>query len=172
MEVLSKSVDTIDLHTGTIAEMRIDVITGNRSLFAKRAFRENEVITPFYWTEVYDKPNYLTIQIAEHQHIELLPAWLECTNHSCDPNTFFDTTKKQLICIRPIANGEEITFFYPSAEWDMDRTFDCGCNSEHCLGHIEGAKHLTKEQRAHYRFTDFIQQKLGIKSRKNLLKRN
>jgi hypothetical protein len=169
MEVLVKSIDTAELQNGSIAEMRIDVITGNRSLFAKRVFQENEVITPFYWTKVYDTPNYLTIQIAERQHVELLPAWLECTNHSCDPNAFFDTTKKQLVCIKPIANGEEITFFYPSSEWDIDRAFECGCNSSHCLGHIAGAKHLAKEEKAHYRFTDFIKQKMGIKTRRRLL---
>jgi hypothetical protein len=172
MEVLVKTPDTTDLHNGTIAEMRIDVITGNRSLFAKRAFRENEVITPFYWTKVYYTPNYLTIQIAEHQHVELLPAWLECTNHSCDPNAFFDTSKKQLVCIKPIAVGEEITFFYPSSEWDIDRSFDCCCNSHNCLGQIKGARHLTNEQRLQYRFTEFIKKKFGLRSRRMLNQRD
>ena len=72
MEVLLKTAVAIDFKTDSIAEIRIDVISGNRSLFAKRAFLENEVISPFYWTEVYDKPNYLTVQISENQHIELL----------------------------------------------------------------------------------------------------
>ena len=148
------------LNTLEFLSVHTDPVTGHRSLIANRAFRPDEVISDFYWTEVYDTPNYLTIQIGDNEHVELIPDCLECTNHSCDPNAFFDTTGRQLLCIRPIAAGEEITFFYPSAEWDMGRPFDCHCNQPCCIGHIAGARYLTEEQRAGYRFTDFIRQKL------------
>jgi len=143
------------------AEIRKDVSTNTRSLFAKRAFGVNEVISGFYWTDICSEPNYLTIQIGEHQHVELLPSFLECTNHSCDPNTFFDIDRRQLVCIKPVEKGEELTFFYPSSEWDMDRPFNCKCGSKQCIGYIAGAKHLTKMQIANFRFTNFIQQKLA-----------
>jgi hypothetical protein len=42
--------------------------------------------------------------------------------------------------------GQELTFFYPSTEWDMDQGFDCFCGSENCLGYIGGAKNMTPAQ--------------------------
>jgi hypothetical protein len=161
MANLSKPlVTTLDFPNAGFAEIRTDVITDDRSLFAKRAFNKNVVISDFYWVEVYDKPNRLTVQVGEHQHIELLPTYLECINHSCDPNAFFDVQNKQLICIRPINKDEEITFFYPSTEWEMDAPFNCCCNSQYCVGYIAGAKYLTIKQQKRYRFTDLIQLKL------------
>jgi SET domain len=143
-----------------IAEIRIDVHTGVRSLFAKQSFEENEVISNFTWLEEFKTPTYLTVQIKEEVHIELQPKFLECINHSCAPNAFFDTTKKQLVCIQTIKIGEEITFFYPSAEWNMDKPFECNCGSKACIGFVRGALHLKENELIHYRFTDFIQQKI------------
>ena len=133
---------TIVFGQSGFAEIRTDVITGNRSLFSKKAFEANEVISAFYWDKVFETPTYLTVQIGENEHVELLPTFLETVNHSCEPNCFFDTTKKQLICLIPIEKGDELTFFYPSAEWDMDQPFACVCGSEHCVGMVRGAKYL------------------------------
>lgn len=47
---------------------------------------------------------------------------------------------------RGLKAGEELTFFYPSTEWDMDQGFNCFCGSENCLGYIGGAKHMTPAQ--------------------------
>ena len=147
------------------AEIRTDVVTGNRSLFAKKAFNVNEVISPFYYDKVYDFPTFLTVQIGETEHVELLPTFLECVNHSCDPNCFFDTTKKELVCISLIEMGDELTFFYPSAEWDMAQPFVCGCGSANCVGMIKGAKYLPANALENHRFTDFVQQKLNLNKR-------
>jgi SET domain len=147
--------------TAEIAEVITDITNGNRSLFSKKMFHKNEVISKFDWDIVYESPNYLTVQIDENKHIILEPSFLECINHSCEPNAFFDTSKKELICIKPIAIGEEITFFYPSAEWDMDQAFECYCGSSNCIGFVKGAKHLQKETIKQYQFTNFIQQKLN-----------
>jgi hypothetical protein len=147
--------------TAEIAEVITDITNNNRSLFSKKTFHKDEVISEFGWDIVYDSPNYLTVQIDENKHIILQPSFLECINHSCAPNAFFDTTKKALICIKPIDIGEEITFFYPSAEWDMDQTFECYCGSSNCIGFVQGAKHLQKEIINQYQFTNFIQQKLN-----------
>jgi hypothetical protein len=143
------------------AEIKTDAITANRSLIAKKKFKTGEVISPFFWDKVFDKPTYLTVQLADNQHVELLPMLLECTNHSCAPNAFFDTTNKQLVCIKPIENGEDITFFYPSAEWEMDQSFVCNCGSTDCTNVVKGAKFLPENLLNKYQFTDFIQQKLN-----------
>jgi hypothetical protein len=142
------------------AKIKTDLITGNRSLLSKKDYENGDIISPFYWDKIYSEPNYLTVQIAENQHIELLPTLLECTNHSCNPNAFFDTSKKQFVCIKPIKKGEEFTFFYPSAEWEMDQSFNCNCGEKNCIGTIKGAKYLPKNVLKKYQFTDFIQRKL------------
>ena len=144
-----------------IAEIRIDPITSARSLFSKKDFKANEVIIGFFAREVHTTPNYLTVQISEHEHIELFPECLECANHSCDPNCFFDTTSMNFVTLKRIKAGEEFTFFYPSAEWDMDQSFQCNCGSDQCMGMIKGAKYLSDTTIKKYRFTDFIRQKLN-----------
>lgn len=45
---------------------------------------------------------------------------------------------------RGLKAGQELTFFYPSTEWDMAQGFDCFCGSEKCLGYISGAKNLSR----------------------------
>ena len=126
---------------------------------SKKSFKANELILKFFAKNVQSTPTYLTVQISEHEHIELFPDCLECANHSCEPNCFFDTTSMEFVTIKPIKEGEELTFFYPSAEWDMDQPFKCLCASSTCIGEIQGAKYLSQETVKKYRFTDFIKSK-------------
>ena len=151
----------IDASQSEIAEIRTNLIKKHRSLYSRKEFKAHSVVAEFYWTKIHSKPSYLTVQISEKEHIELVPAYLECINHSCDPNSFFDTTSKQLVSLKDIAVGEEITFFYPSAEWDMDQIFQCDCRCANCLGVIKGAKYLDERSLKNYRFTDFIKRKLA-----------
>lgn len=147
-----------------IAEVRTDILANNRSLFSRRDFAAGEIISEFGWRAMYSAPSYLTVQLSETEHVELFPEYLECINHSCEPNCFFDTSSLQLVALRPISVGDELGFFYPSAEWDMDQSFACNCGTKNCVGTVKGAKYLTDAQLRKYRFTDFIQQKLASKS--------
>lgn len=147
-----------------IAEVRTDILANNRSLFSRRDFAAGEIISEFGWRAMYSAPSYLTVQLSETEHVELFPEYLECINHSCEPNCFFDTTTLQLIALKPIKVADELGFFYPSAEWDMDQSFTCNCGTKSCVGTVKGAKYLTDAQLRKYRFTDFIQQKLAAKS--------
>ena len=146
---------------GDIAEVRHDDVNNHRALYATRSFNANDVIVSFGAKASHDTPNYLTLQVGEGIHIELFPEYLECANHSCMPNCFFDTTRFEFVALREIAVGEELTFFYPSAEWDMDRSFQCFCGTPQCFGHIQGARYLPEEAFQRYRFTDFIIRKKG-----------
>lgn len=158
---LSASNEILIDRSSDVAEKRTDVHRNNRSLYSRKDFQPGEIIAEFGWDKVHSTPNYLTVQISEHEHIELLPSYLECINHSCDPNCFFDTSNKVLEALKSIGNGEELTFFYPSAEWDMDQSFQCHCGSEQCIGIVRGAKYLPESLHTKYRFTDFIQSKLA-----------
>jgi hypothetical protein len=83
-------------------------------------------------------------------------------NHSCDPNisVVLPANKPKEWGIKPlrdIKKGEDMTFFYPSTEWDMAQGFDCSCGSsvsvfvrgiegadgQNCIGKIAGAKHIS-----------------------------
>lgn len=144
-----------------VAEIRVDPITGARSLWAMKDLHADEMIVGFIAKNVYSTPSRMTVQISENEHIILLPECLECADHSCEPNIFFDTTRMELVALTDIKAGDEMVFFYPSAEWDMDAPFQCYCGSEHCIGMVRGAKYLDQKTINRYRFTDFIKSKLA-----------
>jgi hypothetical protein len=159
MSILTNS-DFRTISNHTIAEVRQNLITNQKGLFAMKNFIPEETIQDFSASEILSAPTYLTVQVANDKHILLDPQFLQYINHSCDPNVFFDTTMMKVIALKPIHSGEEFSFFYPSAEWDMAQPFTCHCGSKNCLKEIKGAAYLSKEETMHYRLTRFIQQQL------------
>ena len=147
----------------SFAEIRECQTTGDKSLYNTVEFKSGQVISNFGPKKILDRPNYLTVQISDRQHIMLNPEYLQYINHSCSPNVFFDTKNMEVIALRNIEIGEELTFFYPSTEWSMDRGFDCICQSNNCLGCIKGAAHLPLDILKQYKLSEYIKQKLGIK---------
>ena len=142
------------------AEIRECPTSGSKSLHTTVEFMPGQVISKFGAKEVCDKPNYLTLQISDREHIMLDPDFLQYINHSCEPNVFFEPSEGLVTALRKINIDEELTFFYPSTEWSMDRAFDCICNSEACLGCIQGAAHLPPNILAKYKLSKYIKQKL------------
>ncbi|MEO8412187.1 MAG: SET domain-containing protein-lysine N-methyltransferase [Ginsengibacter sp.] len=149
------------LHLGFTALYQ-NKVTGEKSLHATVAHKAGDVFSTFEAAETLPFPNKYTVQVAEDVHIILHPEFLQYINHSCDPNVFFDTEKMQLSCLKNIAAGDEFTFFYPSTEFSMSSPFNCFCGANNCLHTIQGAAFLSQEIIRHYRFTDFIMQKLNI----------
>lgn len=144
-----------------IAEMRQKVSNEQNALFALQSFQPGEVIAEFWAGTIAAEPTYLTVQVDVGKHITLQPEFLQYINHSCDPNVFFDTTLMQLVALKELNPGDEMTFFYPSTEWQMTQSFNCYCGSPNCLGDIRGAAYLSEDITKQYRFTDFIQQQLA-----------
>lgn len=102
--------------------------------------------------------SYATVQIACHQHLNLSND-LIYTNHSCDPSLIFDidAMEARVIDGRQLKKGDELTFFYPSTEWDMAQPFDCNCGAgDLCLGVVQGAKHLSRQKLEQYRLSKHI----------------
>ena len=147
-----------------IAEVRLRLNNNQKTLYALRPFRAGEVFAEFGAKKILHEPNYLSFQIDHNKHIMIDPEFLQCINHSCNPNTFFDTTAMKVITLRPIKRGEELTWFYPSAEWEMSQSFQCYCGSPNCLGEIKGAAYLAKNVLNHYKLNRFIQQQLHDRS--------
>jgi hypothetical protein len=95
------------------------------------------------------QPTYQTIQIGQATHIEELGV-LAYLNHSCRPNTIVDTAALTVTAARDIAASEELTFFYPSTEWEMDRPFVCLCGAPQCVRLVAGAKYLSIDTLSRY----------------------
>ena len=145
------------------AEILQNTVTNQKSLHAIFPFKKGDVISNFSAGEIYDAPNYLTVQRGISEHITLMPQFLQYINHSCNPNVFFDTSSMEVIALTDIEPNEEFSFFYPSTEIDMAQPFHCYCGSRDCLQNIRGAKYIPGEALKKYRLTDFIQQQLQNK---------
>ena len=161
---LSNDYDIVANHQ--FAEIRKDRETGQQVLFALRSFRKGELISPMGSAFTTDKPSYLTVQTGNKTHIALHPYFLQYINHGCDPNCFFDTSLMQVTALKDIAAGEELTFFYPSTEWEMDSPFQCYCNKPCCVGFISGAANIPYEILKRYKLSDFIKRKIQYRQRK------
>ncbi|MDZ4794724.1 MAG: SET domain-containing protein-lysine N-methyltransferase [Bacteroidota bacterium] len=159
MEILTTpAYRTVSNHV--FAERRQKLSNEQNALFALRSFQPGEVIADFSAGTIAAEPTYLTVQVGVGKHITLQPEFLQYINHSCEPNVFFNTSTMQLVALKAIQLEEEMSFFYPSTEWKMTQSFNCYCESSHCIGQIRGAAYLSKDAQEKYQFTDFIQQQL------------
>jgi len=150
---------TVSLSHHGFAEKLLQTESNHHLLISTKAFQPGDVISSFSAAEVHDHASRYTVQVAENKHIILSPEFLQYINHSCDPNAFFNTTTMELTALKPIAPGDEFTFFYPSTEWDMAEPFHCLCGSTKCLNVIKGAKNIALDVLNTYKLTDFIQSK-------------
>lgn len=139
--------------------------TKQNAFFSLHVFKAGDVIAPFSASTISKEPTYLTVQVGLDKHITLQPEHLQYINHSCEPNVLFDTTLMQLVALKDIEAGDELTFFYPSTEWDMAQPFTCYCGYDNCLGEIKGAAHLPEDILKQYRLTDFIKNELEKRSK-------
>jgi hypothetical protein len=104
----------------------------------------------------FTKKAYSTVQVSRNQHVELNCDFL-FANHSCEPTIEFHVQKTgptAAIEVRVAARqdadgsaiglqkGDELTFFYPSTEWEMAQPFACNCGATTCKKWIAGAKDM------------------------------
>jgi hypothetical protein len=111
-----------------------------RSLITKQAYKKGEVICEIPTEKVIEKANRYTVQIGRDRHTEV--GKLSALNHSCDPNVILDTENLQMVARRDIEQGEELSFFYPATEWEMDAPFICLCGASNCIHVVAGARFL------------------------------
>ena len=111
-----------------------------RSLVTRQAYSRGEVICDIPTEKLFDKANRYTVQISQDKHTEV--GKLSALNHSCDPNVILDTEHLKMIACRDIEKGEELSFFYPSTEWEMDAPFICLCGASNCIHVVAGARFL------------------------------
>ena len=113
------------------------------------AVSAGDLIAQISGHRVVRAPNRFTEQVAINRHIDGLRE-LTHLNHSCAPNVFLNTTELTMTALRDIPAGEELSFFYPSTEWQMAAPFKCLCSSPQCIGVVAGAKVLPDEELSRY----------------------
>jgi SET domain len=112
-----------------------------KSLYSRLNFKKGDLLCSLPCTSVSNKPTQHTVQAGRYKHIEV--GIIASLNHSCNPNLVLDTTYMQVIAARDIAIGDEMTFFYPSTEWEMAVPFICACGSTNCIHVVAGARYLS-----------------------------
>ncbi|KAF4627807.1 hypothetical protein G7Y89_g10351 [Cudoniella acicularis] len=93
-----------------------------------------------------EKATYATVQMGKKEHLNL-NSDLVYINHSCVPSVIFDTTSLSILAgPNGLKENQELTFFYPSTEWEMAQGFECFCGHDSCRGFISGAKDMPAEK--------------------------
>ncbi len=126
--------------TVTMESLAIKTENKFRTLVSKRAYEKGEIICAIPSEDVREKPNRFTVQIGRDKHTHV--GKLAALNHSCDPNVILDTGHMQMVACKDIEKGDELYFFYPSTEWEMDAPFICLCGSANCINVVAGARFL------------------------------
>ncbi len=116
--------------------VEVSPANGSHRLTALRPMPAGTVILAVSGVFV-DRPSKYSIQVDDNLHIEassgqLSPPDQGChpwrfLNHSCDPNAIL--VGLQLIAIKPVRPGDEITFDYNTTEYEMATPFTCRCGS-------------------------------------------
>ncbi|KAF2157496.1 hypothetical protein K461DRAFT_325871 [Myriangium duriaei CBS 260.36] len=117
------------------------------SIVSRVALPAGAVFTPVSTATPALTKRWSTVQTGANSHIELNSALLYM-NHSCAPSLEIDT-KAGVVRVarnRDLKVGDDLTFFYPSTEWEFDNPFECLCRSSDCLHDIKGAKFLSHEE--------------------------
>lgn len=129
-----------------------------RSLTTKQPYKKGEVILPIRPELVSKRPTIYTVQVDRTRHVEVKQ--LASMNHSCNPNTILDTTLMMVFAACDIAAGEELTFFYPSTEWEMCAPFVCLCGARNCIHVVAGARFLQFSTLQHYYLNPHIREEI------------
>jgi SET domain-containing protein len=97
-------------------------------------------------------PQTLALQIGPDLYMGESGQADDFVNHCCDPNAGMKIagTDVQLIAIRDISPGEQISFDYSTTMDEDDFEFDCLCGSQLCRGRIRDFKHLPADLRRKY----------------------
>ncbi|OJJ79233.1 uncharacterized protein ASPGLDRAFT_52858 [Aspergillus glaucus CBS 516.65] len=115
---------------------------------------------------------YTSVQSGIGMNIELCSDLVYC-NHSCSPSLEFDMSRFEVRVAkdRPLSVGDELTFFYPSTEWDMVQSFHCNCGSEKCLGKVSGCQDIAAAVRKQYWLNRHVQE-LAVKQELSVMAGN
>ncbi len=125
---------------------------GQKRIVAARAAKPGDTVFRLEGS-IVDTPSKYTLQIGRDEHLappedSTIPPW-RFVNHDCAPNVWI--RDRQMVALRPIEEGEEITFDYNSTEYDMADPFECWCAQREAAHAIRGFKHLSESEQERLR---------------------
>jgi hypothetical protein len=127
--------------------------TSGAGLVAKTPFSRGELILPLLGK--LTARSYRTIQINASKHLD--GALIALMNHSCRPTSIVHALTLGVFAAVDLKAGDEVTFFYPSTEWEMVRPFDCLCGAPACIRFVAGAQCLSTDVLKRYFINCHIQ---------------
>jgi len=131
-----------------------DTISKGNGVFAAKAFKIGDIALVGSIAEEATNNSVHASQIGINRFILHDEVYIN-TNHSCDSNCGIqvnDTGCHNLVAIKDIAEGEEITFDYAMENYTIDHfPSQCMCGSPKCRGRITGWKDLPKVTKEEFR---------------------
>lgn len=118
-------------------------------LFAKQNYRKGTKIFIFHGTKIHDERRAWKLQCTLKLSAK---TWVQprsygrYINHSCEPNAGV-LNRDNIVAMRKIFRGEEITIDYSTTEDDEKWNMLCKCGSDTCRGTIKSVQFLSR-----YRF--------------------
>lgn len=130
-----------------------------QGVFAAKLFAKGEIILqakgPILDYDDFEDGSYEDehcLQIGERTFLGSSGEIDDYVNHSCEPNAGYriQGTQADLIAIRDIAAGEEITYDYSTTMHNDHNEMTCGCGAASCRGLIRDFQYLPPELQAKY----------------------
>lgn len=94
----------------------------------------------------------------------------DCVNHSCNPNCG-PRNAVQIVAMRDIAIGEELTFDYGTTDGSDYDQFECACGHKLCRGTVSGSLWRNPEMQSRYKgwFSPYLQRRIDASLRGRVL---
>ena len=131
-----------------------DTVSNGNGVFAVKAFKIGDIALVGRIAEEVTTNSVHASQIGINR-FNLYDEVSTNVNHSCDSNCGLqvnDTGCHNLVAIKDIAEGEEITYDYAMENYTIEHfPPQCMCGSSKCRGKITGWKDLPKEKKEEYR---------------------
>ncbi len=127
-----------------------------KGLYANEDIKKGEIIADWTGGKIYEaeKCSDLPEEIRDHAIQFEEHSWIDTDgigrffNHSCEPNCGVKG-KFQIVAIRNIKKGEELTFDYEMSE-DSDWRMECKCETPSCRKIIGAYRNMLEEIRKKY----------------------
>jgi hypothetical protein len=150
-----KPTDPVSNDPGPTAKLAVKQGVSGRGVFAVEPLRAGSALIRYsgpILRYAQTTPQTLAVQIGPDEYLGASGGLDDFVNHCCDPNAGMKIagTDVQLIAIRDISPGEQITFDYSTTMDEDDFEFDCLCGSPVCRGRIRDFKHLPAELKRKY----------------------
>ncbi len=125
-----------------------------QAYFARKTFNPGDKVMAGINKIIDHQTSHVSVQIGMKRHYKPEKWTGRYWNHSCNPNTCIKTRSDgfpNLIALKKIKKGDEITFAYCMSEFEWIKSADenqikCKCGEKNCKGKILSFSQLSKRE--------------------------